>query len=261
MTFGSLFSGIGGIDLGLERAGMICKWQVEKNPYCLKVLAKHWPDVPKFVDVRGVGKHNLEPVDLICGGFPCQDVSNAGKRAGIKGERSGLWSEFHRIICELRPPFALIENVPGLFVRGMDKVLCDLAESGHDAEWQVISAEAAGAPHLRERVFVVAYPQGIRREWSGTTPFAFPSAQIGQNVFRRYRATVGRTQWETEPGMGRMVNGVPDWMDRIRNLGNSVVPQVAEFIGLQLMEALRNQRTRKSCKQLTPEGVSFCRSL
>lgn len=95
IRFGSLFSGIGGIDLGLERAGMQCVWQVEIDEFCRKVLTKHWPDVPKFNDVRECGKHNLEQVDLIAGGFPCQDISNAGKRAGIDGKQSGLWSEFH----------------------------------------------------------------------------------------------------------------------------------------------------------------------
>ena len=101
MRFGSLFAGIGGMDLGLERAGMECAWQVEIDPYCQKVLAKHWPDVQRFGDIKDCGAHNLEPVDLICGGFPCQDISLAGKGAGIEGERSGLWSEYHRIICEL----------------------------------------------------------------------------------------------------------------------------------------------------------------
>lgn len=127
ITFGSLFSGIGGLDLGLERAGMKCAWQVEIDEYARKILTKHWPDIPKFTDVRTVGKHNLASVDVIAGGFPCQDVSLAGKRRGLAGERSGLWAEYFRIIGELRPRVALIENVPGLLTAGFDRVLCDLA--------------------------------------------------------------------------------------------------------------------------------------
>jgi len=152
----------GGIDLGLERAGMTCRWQVEIDDYCQKVLAKHWPDVRRFGDIRECGAHNLETVDLICGGFPCQDISLAGKGAGIEGARSGLWSEYHRIICELRPRYVLVENVSALLVRGIDRVLGDLAESGYDAEWDCIPAAAVGAPHRRDRVFVVAYSGSLR---------------------------------------------------------------------------------------------------
>jgi site-specific DNA-cytosine methylase len=114
MNVGSLFAGIGGFDLGFERAGMHTAWQVELDPYCRAVLAKHFPDAERFEDVREVGAHNLAPVDLICGGFPCQDLSVAGKGAGIDGERSGLWAEFARIIRELEPRYVVIENVPAL---------------------------------------------------------------------------------------------------------------------------------------------------
>lgn len=159
LSFGSLFTGIGGMDLGLERAGWECKWQVEIDPYCRQVLAKHWPDVPRFEDVRGVTGDQLEPVDLIAGGFPCQDVSQAGKRTvGIDGARSGLWSEFARIIRVLRPRLVLVENVPGLAVRGLGRVLGDLAALGYDAEWSCISAADVGAPHLRRRIFLLAAP-------------------------------------------------------------------------------------------------------
>ena len=157
MKFGSLFAGIGGLDLGLERAGMECRWQVEIDDYCNKILSKHWPNVPKYRDVREVGKENLEAVDLICGGFPCQDISIAGKGIGIEGERSGLWKEFARIIGELRPRYALIENVPMLSRRGLNVVLADLAEKGYDAEWCDIRASDLGAYHKRERLFIVAY--------------------------------------------------------------------------------------------------------
>lgn len=167
LTVGSLFSGIGGLDLGLERAGMSVKWQVEIDDYCNRVLAKHWPDVARFRDVRDVGAHNLEAVDLICGGFPCQDVSLAGQRAGLEGKRSTLWSEFARIIGELRPRWVLAENVPGLLSsddgRFFGNVLRDLAACGYDAEWDCIPAAAVGAPHRRDRVFIIAHANGCQQ--------------------------------------------------------------------------------------------------
>src|SRR5947208_11045335 len=158
ITHGSLFAGIGGFDLGFERAGIKTIWQVEIDDYCRRVLAKHWPSVERFSDVRGVGKDVLAPVDIVSGGFPCQDLSNAGKRAGIDGERSGLWSEMHRVICELRPRYVVVENVAALLIRGMGRVLGDLAEIGYDAEWDCFRASDFGAPHERERVFLIAYP-------------------------------------------------------------------------------------------------------
>ena len=161
LTVGSLFAGIGGNDLGLERAGMRTLWQVELDPWCRRVLAKHWPDVERFEDVREVGAHNLSPVDLIAGGFPCQDISIAGRAAGIGGARSGLWGEFARIVRELRPRYVLVENSPVLTSRGMDVVLGDLAASGYDAEWDCLPAAAFGAPFVRDRVFVVATPCGL----------------------------------------------------------------------------------------------------
>lgn len=166
MNVGSLFSGIGGFDLGFERAGMRISWQVELDPYCRAVLARHFPDAHRFEDVREVGIGNLEPVDLICGGFPCQDLSTAGRGAGIDGARSALWSEFARIVRELRPRYVVVENVPALLTgkgkrweRGpISRVLGDLAEARYDAEWACLSAREFGAPHLRKRVWIVAYP-------------------------------------------------------------------------------------------------------
>ncbi|HSS43046.1 MAG TPA: DNA cytosine methyltransferase [Solirubrobacterales bacterium] len=166
MNVGSLFSGIGGFDLGFERAGMRVSWQVELDPYCQAVLARHFPDAARFADVREVGARNLDPVDLLCGGFPCQDLSAAGRGAGIDGARSGLWSEFARIVRELRPRYVVVENVPALLTgkgkrweRGpIGRVLGDLAEARYDAEWACLSAGEFGAPHLRKRVWIVAYP-------------------------------------------------------------------------------------------------------
>ena len=157
MTHGSLFSGIGGIDLGFEWAGIETKWQVEIDDYCQKLLSIRFPHTKKFTDVRKVGSHNLEKVDIISGGFPCQDISVAGKGAGIEGERSGLWTELHRVISELRPRFAFIENVPMLTIRGGGRVISDLAEIGYDAEWQIVGADDVGAWHRRKRIWIVAY--------------------------------------------------------------------------------------------------------
>lgn len=123
MKVGSLFSGIGGFDLGLERAGMEIIWQVEIDPFCNKVLAKHWPNVKRFKDVKTVSGKELEPVDLICGGFPCQDISVAGFQEGIEATRSGLWSEFHRLIGDIRPKYAIVENVANLLNGGGRKLV------------------------------------------------------------------------------------------------------------------------------------------
>jgi site-specific DNA-cytosine methylase len=133
MKIGSLFSGIGGLELGLEWAGVgRTAWQVEQDLFCQAVLAHHWPDAKRYNDVREVGAHNLEPVDVICGGFPCQDISYAGKGAGLAGARSGLWYEFARIIGELGPQYVVVENVAALFTRGIDAVLGTLAEAGYE---------------------------------------------------------------------------------------------------------------------------------
>src|ERR1051326_5450146 len=183
LTVGSLFSGIRGLDLGLEGAGMRVVWQCEADPYCRAVLRKHWPAVPCYEDVhtipcrvrRGEGSGKLswvgserlgeiEPVDILAGGFPCQPVSLAGARRGAADER-WLWPEFARLIRVLRPRYALMENVPGLLVGGgMAEVLGDLAACGYDAEWDCVAAAHVGAPHLRYRIFIVAYANGGRLE-------------------------------------------------------------------------------------------------
>ena len=173
----SLFAGIGGLDLGLERAGLVCRWQVENNPYAVKVLEKHWPNVKRYGDIITLDPRELEWVDLICGGFPCQDISHAGKRAGLGGSRSGLWFEMLRIVRHLRPRYVLVENVAALLGRGLGAVLGDLASCGYDAEWDCLPAAAFGAPHIRDRVFIVADSEGcgqpLRRpegERSGRPP-------------------------------------------------------------------------------------------
>jgi DNA (cytosine-5)-methyltransferase 1 len=165
MTFGSLFAGIGGLDLGLERAGMTCRWQVEIDPFCVKVLEKHWPGVKRYGDIRELTGDELEPVDLICGGFPCQDLSQAGKRVGIEGTRSGLWFEYARLVRRLRPRWVLIENVSGLLVYdAMRRVIGELAGCGYVGCWRCLRASDFGAAHLRKRVFIVAYRERERGE-------------------------------------------------------------------------------------------------
>jgi len=168
ITIGSLFAGIGGLELGLEWAGLgPTVWQVEQDQFCQRVLAKHWPTCERFDDVCTVGVHNLKPVDIICGGFPCQDLSYAGKGAGLAGARSGLWTEYARIVGELRPRFVVVENVAALAARGLDRVLGDLADIGYDAIWLPVRAADVGAPHRRERLFVVAHSGGLRcKRWS-----------------------------------------------------------------------------------------------
>jgi DNA (cytosine-5)-methyltransferase 1 len=158
-----LFSGIGGFSLGLERAGMRTVAFCEIDPFCRRVLAKHWPSVPCYDDVRILTAASLRAdgisVDVICGGFPCQDISFAGAGAGLAGARSGLWSEYARIVGELRPRYVIVENVAALLGRGLDVVLGDLATLRYDAEWHCIRAADVGAPHLRDRIWIVAYPQ------------------------------------------------------------------------------------------------------
>lgn len=156
LTVGDLFSGIGGFSLGLERAGMRTAWFAETDPFASAVLRKHWPGVPNHGDVRSVRTGDVERVDVLCGGFPCQDISVAGSGRGLEGERSGLWFEYARIIGELRPRYVIVENVAALLGRGLDRVLGDLAAIGYDAEWHVIPAAAVGAPHRRERVWIIA---------------------------------------------------------------------------------------------------------
>lgn len=159
LTCGSLFSGIGGFDLGFEQAGIETIWQVEIDKKCNKVLARHWPDVRRYKDVRDVGKQNLSAVDIICGGFPCQDVSVAGKRKGLSRGRSGLWFEFSRIIKELSPQWIIIENVPGLLLsnRGRDfaVILQELVKLRYGVCWRVLDAKYFGVPQRRRRVFII----------------------------------------------------------------------------------------------------------
>lgn len=332
-TVGSLFAGIGGIDLGLERTGYFrTAWVCERDPYCQRVLAKHWPDVPVYDDVAGIGE-DTPAVDVIAAGFPCQPVSTAGRRKAQDDER-WLWPHVERCIGVLRPRGVLLENVAGLFTAGFDDVIGGLAACGYAAEWDCIPAAAVGAPHRRDRVFLVAarpdvanvtpqyawpspmgdsacikldseranngIPSRTGKRPGPVTPAGGASVMEDANSARPHRAiseimagpagfgggsdttrpssqgtgapmanTSGVRQsgqgqpihrsgaaqdkdretswafhdgqppkWATEPSVGRVANGVPRRVDRLRALGNAVVPQVAEYVGHQLARVM-----------------------
>jgi len=265
-----LFSGIGGFSLGLERSGnfeTVAFCEIE--PYPRAVLKKHWPNVKVYEDVKELSRERLEAdglgVDAICGGFPCQDISTAGRGAGLAGERSGLWFEFHRLIKEIKPQVAIIENVSALRSRGLDQVLRSLAEIGYDAEWHCIPASAVGAPHRRDRIWILAYPNeaqcqrerlssrvykknygawinsletssmadtiSLGQQGSGTSGYASDQETAGERQAIDALNGSLRDFWRVEPNVGRVANGVPNRVDRLRALGNAVVPQIPEMIG------------------------------
>jgi DNA (cytosine-5)-methyltransferase 1 len=318
-----LFSGIGGFSLGLERAGMRTVAFCEIDPYCRAVLAKHWPDAPVLDDVRSVDAQSLsgvEAIDVVCGGFPCQDVSNAGQRAGLAGERSGLWRDLLRAIRLVRPRYAIVENVAALLGRGMGEVLGDLAEIGQDTEWHCIPARAVGAPHIRDRVWIIAADpsrgghgldgigQALERQLADPVAHLANADRSGWPAGQQAAAAVGHGRsagagrgdvsdaigerihveplgvaersgalladgdgeicemadadrellhragiraaaagqreptnagwWSTEPDVGRVAHGVPSRVDRLKGLGNAVVPQIPEIIGRAIMNSV-----------------------
>lgn len=243
MTFGSLFAGIGGFDLGFERAGMTCKWQVEINEFCRKVLAKHWPDVRRHDDVRTFPP--TEPaewrVDVICGGFPCQDISSSGHKVGIGGERSGLWGEYARVIRLVRPRFVVVENVADILHRGLGDVLGDLAGMGFDAEWRLFPAAAFGVAQRRPRVFIVADAHRWGRGGSQERHVFDADAQRG--AYLDGLGVAERAAAVCAARVRRVGRGVPRGVDRLRvaGCGNAVVPQVAEWIGRRLMKVFDSE--------------------
>ena len=276
MTFGSLFAGIGGFDLGLERAGMECRWQVEIDDYAGRVLAKHWPHVTRWGDIRTFphGQSSDWHVDLICAGVPCQPVSIAGKQKGADDER-WMWGEALRVVADLRPRFFVAENPVGILSHDAGRtfrgLLRAIASVGYLCEWHVISAADVGAPHLRQRVWLVANAKGVSG-WGGfcqaakikdrneprdsgaalantygeglqgavlehTSP-RLPRPRSGARRNKEQdvsEATAG--WWETEPEVGRVAHGIPSRVDRLRCLGNAVVPQVVEVIGRAILQA------------------------
>jgi DNA (cytosine-5)-methyltransferase 1 len=292
MKFVSLFAGIGGLDLGLERAGMTCVGQVEFDPYCQRVLNKHWPDVPLHGDVKTFDESvwsEWGEIDLICGGYPCQPFSVAGKRRGEDDPRH-LWPEFARCIRDIRPRYAILENVPGHVSKGFREVLGEVAAMGYDAEWVVFPAAALGALHRRERLFVVctrgdlsnsqhmgssggSSEQGRERQEVGRSeqlgrdgeeshvadsstrrhrpeeeeirarrnPSELGSEHVGDprdagRVFTERFDPNTASWWASEPDVGRVANGIPERVDRLKGLGNAVVPQIPELIGRAILD-------------------------
>ena len=251
-----LFSGIGGFSLGLERTGgfetvAFC----EIDPFCQKVLRKHWPNVRQYTDIKTLTAAQLNAdgitVDVISGGFPCQDLSSAGQRRGITGSRSGLWAELFRLVSEIRPKFMLFENVTGLLSgdngRWFDTLLNDLAEIGFNMEWECIPASSIGAPHHRDRVYGVAYPNenGWLRIFSQANLKV--RRDVGDNNWIDWMGSgAGQwSNWQTEKGCGlsgqpiiaRKNDGFSRWVDRNSALGNAVVPQIPELIGRAILSS------------------------
>ena len=240
-----LFSGIGGFSLGLERAGMETVAFCEFDKHAQKVLKKHWPDVPIHEDVRTLdGKQFRGTVNVICGGFPCQDVSQAGNKVGVAGSRTNLYTEMLRVISECLPKYAIFENVTGLLSgdngRWFARFLYDLAQIGYDAEWHCISASYIGAPHHRDRVWIIAYPNG-----NGRPKVALQNiSSNGGEAEKRWASInagplVGNgswQDWEKQSGVQLVVDGVPGMAHACKQLGNSVVPQIPEIIGRAIID-------------------------
>jgi DNA (cytosine-5)-methyltransferase 1 len=233
LTVGSLFSGIAGFERGLESAGGFrTLWQVEQNERCRFWLRRHYPHSSLFQDVHNVGRANLETVDVICGGFPCQPHSVAGKRGGSADGRY-LWPEFARVVREMEPRFVAVENTTGLLTDGTaGRVLGELASLGYDAEWAVLSARDAGAIHTRDRLFITAHHRGERVQgFCKYTFFRQPEFSWVEDV-RRPEDLRGRSDLP-EPLVRRAGDGLSP---RLHALGNAVVPQVARVVGERLLE-------------------------
>lgn len=266
LKVGSLFSGAGLCDLGLQWAGFEHQFFCEIDPWCRSILEKRWPGIPVYEDVKTLKGAELPHVDVLCGGFPCQDVSSAGKGAGVKpGTRSGLFYEYARIIGEISPKYAIIENVRGLLSNGIETVLQALAALGYDAEWEILPAAALGAPHHRERLFIVAYPHrddaldnlgilhALKRilgddikphsllDWLGIR-FERARKEAGWQAYNKpvlYRMDDGCSERLDGP-----VNVPPvpfavakEWKSRLKALGNGIVPHQAWAIGACILEA------------------------
>jgi DNA (cytosine-5)-methyltransferase 1 len=219
-----LFSGIGGFSLGLERAGMRTVAFCEVDPFCRAVLRKHWPNVPIYEDIREDGWRWFA-VDLVCGGFPCQDISSAGRRAGLSGNKSGLWSAFRRVVSESRPYWVLIENSARGAKHWVPQVRADISALGYESVAFDIAASDIGANHERNRAFVLADSCGGR------------CVLAAQAIQAARASSEFHSWWGSEPGVRRVDDGVPNRLDRLRALGNAVVPQIPEIIGRAIMMA------------------------
>lgn len=262
MNVGSLFSGIGGIEIGFEREGFKTEWFIENNLYCQTILKKQFPGTIIYGDITKINFADLPRVDILTGGFPCQDISQAGKGIGITGSRSSLWKYYCEAIRTIRPKYAVIENVSMLARRGLNVVLSDLAKIGYDAEWYNISASSIGANHRRERLIIIAYPNSQRHiyrefeeqstEERKQTQCEFKSScEITSNAnlqrlerqhnkeyngWKSKETSGWRGYWKTESKLDRVADGIPYWVDRVKCLGNAVVPGVAQVFARAIKE-------------------------
>jgi DNA (cytosine-5)-methyltransferase 1 len=253
-----LFSGIGCFSLGLERAGMRTVAFCEIDTFCRRVLTKHWPNIPRYDDVRSLTVERLEAdgirADVICGGFPCQNVSIAstshGGHTGLDGGQSGLWFQYARLIGGIKPKAAIIENVDRLAGNGLDRVLRSLAAIGYDAQWDTIPGWFVGAPQRRKRIWIVAYPAGERMEglfegvraravgqgWPGSAPHLLDIAKSAFGGDNRF----------PQPLLRGVDDRPADWVDRLHALGNAVLPAIPELIGLEIMSRLRTGEKKQA---------------
>lgn len=255
ITVGSLFSGCGGLDLGLCRTGRFeVRWMVERDAFARRILDRHWPDVPKYTDVLEFPGQYWHPsqlqVDIITAGWPCQDLSKAGRvdlglQQGLDGRRSGLFFEIIRLARLLRPEYLLLENVPTVLVRDMGRVLGSLAGLGMDVEWTCLEAAHVGLPQARRRCFMVAYTHHEGLE--GHRVFGERARKLasGPRVQESHRP-------ESGPPLQRVVDGlsVPNRVDRTRAIGNSVCPLITEWIGNLIADHMEVDDARAN----TPRG-------
>lgn len=244
IKIGSLFSGIGGFELGVERAIPNSKtiWQVEQNDFCKKVLKKHWPDSIIYNDVRDIKKNNVESVHVLLGGFPCQDISiHNSNGKGLNGKKSSMFWEMFRVICELRPPIVIMENVANIINRGADEVFGALASIGYDSEWAIIKASDFGYCHQRKRWFAVAYPVGATTcdrtmlSFGVESELGFGRSDMSRCWNNERKSNFGKIGRES--AICRMDDGISDRVDRIRALGNAIVPDCSEWVAKQILKS------------------------
>lgn len=246
MKLGSLFSGIGGFELGLERAipELETIWQVEQDKFCQKVLKKHWPNSQIYNDITTINTKDLKDIDILCGGFPCQDISIAGKRTGLNGKKSGLFWEMYRIISDFKQQkrpikIILMENVPAITFRGLGTVLGAFSQIGYNVEWFDLRAVDFGAPHKRERWFAIAYPPSKSIKKHPIHPICLESKKRFEYRTIQKDGIFKENYWEkctVEPPLCSLDDGIPQRVASLRALGNSIVPQCSEWIGKRLIE-------------------------